>query len=439
VQHTRRGKQWRRRGQFQRRFNRRDVPTLEASVKIEQNWKLIEHFDLSALNKLQLAPPQASDLRTCGNLYRFMDQFDRVTTRTPVKLKRFGRVQFNSTTTIDDPVIQVYAQEYAKKGENKKVVFATDELLAHLMAAPRSVKPWDLYFTRMENGLMFIDKREALGLEMLTVNETLSQRQLQDNEKLTIAPHDQPEKLSIEATAINQNFSQQVIDRDGKKKSFPEGNPFEDEDDAEEGIEQAPFAYKYRKWELSSDITLIARAELHSYQKKAQGKKGNNYMTVYAINEANPKLSGASSWKQKIDSSRGSVIATELKNNACKMGKWTAQSLIAGADNMKIGFVSRASVKDPFNHVVLGTQSYKPADLAAQINLLQPNMWGIVKSLIDIIYRQPPGKYVLLKDPNKPLLQIYSVPMDYNDDEDDVDDEEDNEEEDDDDDGISED
>jgi hypothetical protein len=34
---------------------------------------------------------------------------------------------------------------------------------------------------------------------------------------------------------------------------------------------------------------------------------------------------------------RGAVLATELKNNSCKLAKWTAQSILAGADQMKLG------------------------------------------------------------------------------------------------------
>mmetsp|Transcript_20290 Transcript_20290/g.33475 ORF Transcript_20290/g.33475 Transcript_20290/m.33475 type:complete len:555 (+) Transcript_20290:121-1785(+) len=410
--HGRKGYNNKRRGTF-RRYNNRNLPTLESSVKVEPSWKVVQQFDLSALTKLRLTPPSGKDLKTCGHLCKYNEGYERITAKNTQKLKRFANIQFNSTTTMDDPVIQAYATEYAQKSAGN-VVFATDELIAQLMTCPRSVLPWDLYFTRLENGLMFIDKREDSGLEMLSVNETLSHRQQQDNEKLTVQPFDRADKLSIEATAINQNFSQQVVDKTAKQKTFDHPNPFWDEEDEEEGSEPAAFAYKYRKFKLSENTTLIARTELHAYTRKTNpqtGKKGIQYMTVYALNEANPKLSGSPSWRQKIDSSRGSVIATELKNNACKMGKWTAQTILAGADLMKVGFVSRQAVKDPFNHVVLGTQFYRPDEFASQTNLIQTNMWGIVKSIIDMIYAQPPGKYVLLKEPNRPSLEIYSVPM----------------------------
>ncbi len=38
-------------------------------------------------------------------------------------------------------------------------------------------------------------------------------------------------------------------------------------------------------------------------------------------------------------------MATELKNNSNKVAKWTAQAILAGAEQINLGFVSRASPK----------------------------------------------------------------------------------------------
>jgi translation initiation factor 3 subunit D len=112
-----------------------------------------------------------------------------------------------------------------------------------------------------------------------------------------------------------------------------------------------------------------------------------------------------------------------LKNNACKLSKWTAQSILAGIDEMKLGFVSRVNPKDPYAHVILGTQSYNPQVFANQIALNQNNMWGIIKMLAELLLEQPEGKYVIMKDPNKPVVRIYSVPQDAFDEEDEEDEE----------------
>jgi Eukaryotic translation initiation factor 3 subunit 7 (eIF-3) len=61
-------------------------------------------------------------------------------------------------------------------------------------------------------------------------------------------------------------------------------------------------------------------------------------------------------WRQKIENQRGAVLATELKNNANKLAKWTAGALVSGAELIKLGYVSRVHWRDPYNHVILSTQ-----------------------------------------------------------------------------------
>lgn len=94
-------------------------------------------------------------------------------------------------------------------------------------------------------------------------------------------------------------------------------------------------------------------------------------------------------------------------------------------------YVSRANPKDSSRHVVLGTQAYKPRDFMAQMNLSIANGWGIVKAVVDMCMLLSEGKYVLVKDPNKAILRVYSVPDDAFDeaDEDDEEGEDDVEEE----------
>jgi len=106
------------------------------------------------------------------------------------------------------------------------------------------------------------------------------------------------------------------------------------------------------------------------------------------------------------------VLAAELKNNSNKLAMWTAKALLAGADHMRMGFVSRVHPKDCFNHSILQVQNNTTEAFSRQINLNMDNCWGIVKGFCDLVDRQEPGKYVMLKDPNKPLVRIYNVPDD---------------------------
>ena len=107
---------------------------------------------------------------------------------------------------------------------------------------------------------------------------------------------------------------------------FQKENPFQSE-----GEKVAAVGYKYRKWRISEDITLVARCEVDGLVKSEQRDLG---LTIKALNEFDLKTTD---WRKKIDTQKGAVLATELKNNANKLTKWTLQALLAGTDSFKLG------------------------------------------------------------------------------------------------------
>ena len=48
-------------------------------------------------------------------------------------------------------------------------------------------------------------------------------------------------------------------------------------------------------------------------------------LTIKALNEWDSSVSGGVDWRGKLDSQKGAVLATEMKNNSCKLAKWTCQ------------------------------------------------------------------------------------------------------------------
>lgn len=74
-------------------------------------------------------------------------------------------------------------------------------------------------------------------------------------------------------------------------------------------------------------------------------------------------------------------------------------------------FVSRVNPKSANDHVILGVLGYKPREFANQMNLNLNNGWAIVRTFVDMLQKEPDGKYVLVKDPNKPTLRLYNVPQ----------------------------
>lgn len=161
-------------------------------------------------------------------------------------------------------------------------------------------------------------------------------------------------------------------------------------------------------------LHLVVRTELDAVVKNTISGD-DQFLVIKALNEFDNKAQGsggALDWRTKLASQRGAVVATEMKNNSCKLARWTIQSILAKADMMKLGFVSRVNPRSPNDHVILGVLGYKPRDFAAQMNLNIANGWGIVRTIVDMVLKMDDGKYVLIKDPNKNVLRLYQVPAD---------------------------
>jgi len=368
-------------------------------VAVRDDWTQVDEIDLAKFAKNITTSgdvPTPDDLLWCGFLDPYNDAYDKITSRQPVALKRMEQKEFYYVTTTDDPVMEKLACDGVGQ------IFITDAILAHLMTCTRSVFPWDIVVHKLPGGTLFFDKRNNGNFDYLSVNETAYNPPSHEDGENT------PERLGLEATMVNQNFSQLVLKKSGRiEMDLP--NPFFDEDDAA-GTEPSGVAYRYRKFALDDKTTLVCRTELHGLVKQ------QHYMTAFALNEYNSSTANSSSspqtasWRDRIDSQRGAVFANELKNNSFKLAKWTAQSLLAGADQMKIGFVSRASPHKANEHVILATQFYRPKDFATQITLSENQMWAVFRSFVHMLLKQKDGKYVLMRNPNKSTLHLYSVP-----------------------------
>ncbi|SAM08603.1 hypothetical protein [Absidia glauca] len=404
-----------------KRYGQRDYDKPQrvrnASVNIGADWNLLDEIEFSRLSKLSFGIPEAEDISTYGSINYYNKAFDRVNTRNEKPLQHIDRVKYD-TTTSEDPVIQQFIND------DKATVYATDAVLSLLMCATRTVYPWDIV-VKKENGKVILDKRPGGVFDFVTVNENTMDPPA-ENDKDTINSWS---ALCNEATYINQNFARQVLESSTAIK-FDNANPFAS---ADTNTKLASCGYRYRQFNLANTppapsnshhhsnaaaqdepaippINMIVRTEVDAAVK--MGNK-DTLVTIRALNEFDPNAQGAGgalSWKKSLDSQRGAVVATEMRNNAAKLARWAVQALLAGAEQLKLGYVARASPKDNSRHVVLGTQAYKPRDFAAQMNLSLTNGWGIVKAVVDMCLQLPDGRYVMMKDPNRPILRIYAVP-----------------------------
>ena len=269
------------------------------------------------------------------------------------------RIKYN-TTTSDDPIIQQLAEK------KTATVYTTDVILSVLMCAPRSVYPWDIVIVR-EGNSVFFDKRDGGPFDTVTVNENASDP---PQDPPPPNPNNPAEKtaipeipsinsatsLSLEATYINQNFGfQSVIEKAPPNPvDFDHPNPFYGPDETEP---LASCGYRYRVFDLGitedEDVKICVRTEVDAYSPgQGNPRDGHGLVTVRALNEFDPRAQGAGGapdWRSKLDSQRGAVVATEMKNNSCKLAKWTVQSVLAGADLLKIGYANESNMEGQFH------------------------------------------------------------------------------------------
>lgn len=386
---------------------------------------MLEEVDFNRLSKLNLETPDGEDLDTYGFLYYYDRSYDKAPVKNAERrLQSLDRAAYNVTTSAD-PVIQELAEK------NEATVFASSDILTLLMCAPRTVYSWDIVIVHQGNKIFF-DKREGSSIDMVSVNENAPDAPMEVPDNAANAAGaakaetniNTPSALALEATFINHNFALQTMVETPEQR-IEMNNPNHFYNEAEETEPLASKAYKYRRFDLSLErdeepLNLIVRTEVDAAMRNPVTGE-DQHVVVKALNEYDYKsgaAGGAVDWRNKLWSQRGAVIATEMKNNSGKLARWTTQAILAKADAMKLGFVSRANPRSNNGHLVLGVVGYKPREFASQMNLNLSNGWGIVRTIVDRIRAldaededpETVKKYLLVKDPNRPVIRLYSVP-----------------------------
>lgn len=307
----------------------------DSSVNIRPDWIMLEEIDFARLLKLNLETDRGEDIDNYGFLYYYDRSYDKAPVKnTERKLNVVDRAAYNVTTS-SDPIIQDLAEK------DEATIFATDNILSMLMCSPRSVYSWDIVITKQDNKI-YLDKRDGSSIDMISVNENAADAPLEASEGNKDAIN-YPGALALEATFINHNFANQVVlDNESAKVEMPHENPFYNPSEETEAL--ASKAYRYRRFDLSLEkdedpLHLIVRTEIDAVVKNNISGE-DQLLTLKALNEFDhkaPGSGGALDWRTKLSSQRGAVVATEMKNNSCKLARWVTQAILARADVMKLG------------------------------------------------------------------------------------------------------
>ncbi|KCV70519.1 hypothetical protein H696_02868 [Fonticula alba] len=367
-------------------FGDRSHRTREPAIPVDDSFRPVTTFEFSQLAGLEMEIPEVTEITSAGTIKQYVSAQDGVTTKKAKALRNVD-VDIPNVMASSDAIIKELA------ASTKHKVFTTSSVLALLMSTPRSVYSWDLVIRR-QGGKIFIDKRDGSAADFYTVCES-ADMSLEDREGVN-----SPASLSMEATRLNASFPQLSV-TDKAVETFDRPYPFHlDDPTTSAGL-------LYRSVPLGN-YSMVVRSDVDAFVPTSSGK---SLINIRALNETEGR--GSINWRSRLDAQRGAVMAVELKFNAHKLARWASEAHLAGSDLLKIGFVSRTAPRDPSRHTLLGTLSISPESLASQVNLKLENSWAIVKAVCDAVMAQPDGEYLLMREPNKPALGLYTFPEDY--------------------------
>eukprot|EP00921_Rhytidocystis_pertsovi_P024938 GHVQ01040156.1.p1 GENE.GHVQ01040156.1~~GHVQ01040156.1.p1 ORF type:complete len:629 (+),score=122.67 GHVQ01040156.1:72-1958(+) len=454
---------------FQRIYNRHRT-FAEWSIQPTPKWTVEAEISLSQLPKqtTDSSKIQVEDIGWRGTLRFYNKQMDKITPKQATPVQPMGNtLDFYWVSTTDDEILKQLILEcpnpskpaetsadgtdadkegtsFADIGDTIYVA-ATDQVLSCLMASPQAKYSWHLNITKIGNKLL-LDKADGSIVDLLTVNETAPEPPMQDDaNKLN-----RPPALGFEAAKINQNVRQQLLMK--KEEVGGVADQYEEAPFVEPGDNPASIAYRYRRFTLpgrptgpaiaKAAVVVLTRAEVHaklppltktvppsgastpsasaapaplSANATSDPASASPYIYMCAINEFD--LASRKNWSSHIDTQKGALLATEIRNNSNKFQKWVASALVGGCDHLRLGYVTRKLPNSNDRHNLLCVQSHMTKEIGMQIGLKADNAWGIVRSMVDMFMDREDGRYVLLKDPMKPIMRLYKRPADDEDDE----------------------
>jgi translation initiation factor 3 subunit D len=180
--------------------------------------------------------------KSVGTLLQYNKAADRVTSTAPQTLVSSAPRSYMQLTASEDPIMQQLVMDGA--GD----VFATDDVLALLMCAPRAVDSFDVVVTKIGNKIL-LDSRDDAPTLLVNVNETASEPPKPDDGM------NAPDALAIEATKINHRFAQQTLLH--KAEPLVLGEAWPGDADAPEQAPPAKRAFKYRRFELADGLVVV--------------------------------------------------------------------------------------------------------------------------------------------------------------------------------------
>lgn len=150
----------------------------------------------------------------------------------------------------------------------------------------------------------------------------------------------------------------------------------------------AHVAYRYRRFEVTKNFELLVRTTVNAVVRKRAGGGAvkPTYVALGTLNEWDHKAAGyPMEWRKSADTQRGNLMALEMKNNSHKLARFTLSALLAGADSLRLGLVSRANRLEASEHELLGVHTVQPATFASQLALEPAKAFGLLRWVVESV------------------------------------------------------
>jgi hypothetical protein len=300
-----------------------DILYSSASMRKREDSAQIGDFDQDDLAKMTaFTIPASVDVKVCGLPRQYNDKLEQIRTTTSKPLLETpgeNPTNFSRCTAQEDPELR----EIIKTIEGTcPVVVVTDDVLSTLMASSRSVHSWHIQFFRFKR-FVFINKPEHGRIE----EEWVAENNTEDGPTESDAQlEDRITAMARESTAASRYFRRQSQLKSVAKGFVTSKNPFE----------KTTSMFKYRRYtigEKAEKYILLVRSEIDAVQNDQQ-------LRIFGLLEHLPSQKDKL-WTRALDMNRATVLVNEVKVNKFKFTRWIAQSVLAGAHLMKIGYISR--------------------------------------------------------------------------------------------------
>jgi len=313
---------------------------------------------------------------------------NRIRVDKPRPLKHRNKIRRRQwIPTVQDEMLQRY--------ESEGDVFVSSEVLAALMTCPRSKMSWDIFVRKKEDGKLWFDLRPESPLHKPQPDEGVAKIIVKDS-----SMEKYMNNISAEAEVMDRSFFHFTLD--------PKKQPYTGTESAGRPLEsECSTISRYMKYELK-DYSVICRCRFDAVD--ADGDP----VIVGTATQHNPSKSyDKTSWNKDLDVKFAATKTSVSRSNSFQFARWGIEMILAGAQSLVLGFVTRKFPSNAKDHQILKVLTLNRHEFLTKWCHIRnmENAWGVFDQLVNYFQDDEivEGNYCILRDANKERLSFYKV------------------------------